>query len=499
MTEMLNSARLKSGRLRRIAILFVVIPAFVIAGAWIAGSIVSAPGGGDVLVQLNPAVGKAPPPSHPGFEEVVDRVKPAVFGIRAKVIDQPPADDEGFLPGLGEQPNPPKDQEVPRPTLSQGSGFFISPDGYAITTNHVIDRGTEIEIETDDGANYPATLVGSDPQTDIALLKVDGGSGFRFVEIADKAPRIGEWVIAVGNPFGLGGTVTAGIVSARARDISPGGYNDFIQIDAPVNQGNSGGPTFDVTGKVIGVNSAIVTPTGGSVGIGFAIPAETVKSVAAQLRDKGTVIRAWIGVRIQSITPEIAEGLDLKAAQGALVTDPVPSGPAARAGILSGDVITSLDGEPLKDDRELVKKVSEMVPGTQVQLGIIRQGEDELVGLTLAQLPSPRNEAQVSDEGLNKAPDGSTDPSSLGLTLVPGKSLGPKTEGVVVTEVDPDGIAAERGLQAGDVILEMAGDSVSQPSEVKKALREAHGKSKRNVIARVRSGDSTRFVAIPAG
>jgi len=323
---------------------------------------------------------------------------------------------------------------------------------------------------------------------------VDGASGFRFVDIADEAPRIGERVIAVGNPFGLGGTVTAGIVSARARDISPGSYSDFIQIDAPVNQGNSGGPTFDVTGKVIGVNSAIVSPTGGSVGIGFAIPAETVKAVVAELKDKGTVI----GVRIQSVTPEIAEGLNLEEAQGALVAEPQPRGPAARAGILSGDVIASLNGEPLKDDRQLAKTVSDMAPGTQVELGIIRQGETKIVVLTLGQLPSPASEPRTSDEKL-KTPEDSTDPSSLGLTLVPGQSLRPKTEGVIVTEVDPAGIAAERGFQPGDVILDVAGNSVNLPSEVGKAPRDAHSKSRHNVVARVRSGDSTRFVAILVG
>jgi serine protease Do len=426
-----------------------------------------------------------------------------VFGIRAKVIGG--EDEQGFLPPLGEQPGPgqgreamPKEQQAPRPATSQGSGFFISPDGYAITARHVIEHGTSIEIETDDGTTYPAKLVGSDPQSDIALLKVEGGGDFRFVEIADEAPRIGEWVIAVGNPFGLGGTVTAGIVSARAREIGPDNYTDFIQIDAPVNQGNSGGPTFDVAGRVIGVNSAIVTPSGGSVGIGFAIPAETVKAVAAQLKDKGTVVRGWIGVRIQPVTPEIAEGLDLKAAQGALVTDPLPHTPAARAGILSGDVIVSLNGESLKDDREFARKVGEMAPGTDVELGILRQGESKTVGLTLAQLPNPRSESQPTDEEQN-APEGSTDPSSLGLTLVPGKSLGAGSEGVVVAKVDPDGIAAERGFHAGDVILDVAGSAVRQPADVKKALSDAHRNSRRNAVARVRSGDATYFVAIPVG
>lgn len=432
------------------------------------------------------------------FEDIVDRVKPAVFGLRAKIVEEEGADDQKFLPQLGEPPNQPQGPELSRPSTSQGSGFFISSDGYAITTSHVIEHGTSIAIETDDGKNYPVKLIGSDPQSDIALIKVDGPSAFKFVDIADEAPRIGEWVIAVGNPFGLGGTVTAGIVSARARDIGADSYNDFIQIDAPVNQGNSGGPTFDVTGKVIGVNSAIVSPTGGSVGIGFAIPAETVKAVVAELREKGMVTRGWIGVRIQSVTPEIAEGLDLKEAQGALVAEPQPLGPAARVGILSGDVITSLNGAPLKDDRQLAKTVSNMAPGTQVELGIIRQGESKIVALTLAQLPSPRSEPLANDNGL-QAPESSTDPSSLGLTLVPGKNLSPGAEGVIVTKVDPDGIAAERGFQPGDVILDVAGNSVSQPSEVKKALSDAHSKSRRNVVARVRSGDATRFVAIPVG
>ena len=493
--------------LRWAAAALVFVAALAVTGAWFSGPPGSA-GGGDLRVWLNATVGRPQQSPLRGFEDVVDRVKPAVFGISAKVIEEEPTDDQGFLPQFGEQPDPPQEsgeppdppqgEEPPRPTTSQGSGFFISSDGYAITTSHVIEHGTSMEIETDDGKSYPAKLVGSDPQSDIALIKVDGGNRFRFVEISDKAPRIGEWVIAVGNPFGLGGTVTAGIVSARARDISPGSYDDFIQIDAPVNQGNSGGPTFDLTGKVIGVNSAIVSPTGGSVGIGFAIPAETVKAVAAELREKGTMVRAWIGVRLQPITPEIAEGLDLNDTQGALVADPVPGAPAAKAGILSGDVIASLNGEALKDDRELARKVSEMAPGTQVKLGMIRQGKKETVRLTLAQLPSPRSEPPAIAEG-PKTPESNADPASLGLTLVPGKGLAPDADGVIVAKVDPDGIAAERGFQAGDVILDVAGNSVKLPSDVKKALSDAQGKSRRNVIARVRTGDFTRFVAIPVG
>jgi serine protease Do len=465
MTEMIKTPPTKPGTSRRVATAVIVVSALAVLGAWLAAPSISTRGGADVLIPVSAPGADTHLSAPEGFEAVVDRVKPAVFGIRAKIVEN----DQGFLPRLGEQPG---DQAPAGPITSQGSGFFISPDGYAVTANHVIANGTSIEIETDDGKNYPAKLVGSDPQTDIALLKVDGGNAFGFVEIADQAPRIGEWVIAVGNPFGLGGTVTAGIVSARARDIDPSGYNDYLQIDAPVNQGNSGGPTFDVSGKVIGVNSAIVSPSGGSVGIGFAIPAETVKEVATELKDKGMVVRAWLGVRLQSITPEIAEGLDLEETQGALVTESMPSTPAAKVGIRSGDVITALNGERLKDDRDLVKKIGKLAPGTRVELGILRQGKTETFALTLAQLPAPRSEVLASDEKA-KSHQGSADPSSLGVTLAPGKSLASDAGGVVVTKVDPDGVAAERGLQPGDVILEVGGDSVSQPAEVNKALSDA--------------------------
>src|SRR5207248_175039 len=218
----------------------------------------------------------------------------------------------------------------------QGSGIFISADGYAVTNNHVVDKASTVEVTADDGKTYNATVIGTDPRTDLALIKVEGRNDFPHVKLSEAPPRIGDWVLAVGNPFGLGGTVTAGIVSARGRDIGAGPYDDFIQIDAPVNKGNSGGPTFDVDGNVIGVNTAIFSPSGGSVGIAFAIPADTVRTVVAQLRDKGTVSRGWIGVQIQPVTAEIADSLGLKGTQGALVAEPQSDGPAAKAGILSG-------------------------------------------------------------------------------------------------------------------------------------------------------------------
>jgi serine protease Do len=277
----------------------------------------------------------------------------------------------------------------------QGSGFFISADGYAVSNNHVVDKAKAVEITTDDGKNYDAKVIGTDARTDLALIKVDGRNDFPYVKLADTAPRIGDWVVAVGNPFGLGGTVTAGIVSARGRDIGAGPYDDFIQIDAPVNQGNSGGPTFNMEGNVIGVNTAIFSPSGGSVGIAFDIPAETVKTVVAQLKDKGMVSRGWIGVQIQSVTSDIAEGFGLKGTEGAHVAEPQADSPAAKAGILAGDVITALNGRGVKDAHDLAKQIGSMTPGATVKLTVWRKGEEKSFSLTLGELPKSREAAPL--------------------------------------------------------------------------------------------------------
>jgi serine protease Do len=310
------------------------------------------------------------------------------------------------------------------------------------------------------------------------------------VKLADHTPRIGDWVLAVGNPFGLGGTVTAGIVSARGRDIGAGPYDDFIQIDAPVNKGNSGGPTFDVDGNVIGVNTAIFSPSGGSVGIAFDIPAETVKSVVAQLRDKGTVTRGWIGVQIQPVTPDIADSLGLKQAAGALVSEPQASSPAAKAGIASGDVIITLDGASVRDARELSRKVGTMAPGTSVKLGLIREGQEKTVTLTLGTLPNEKQAANQQKE--NEIPD--SDVPKLGLTLAPGNKA---DGGVVVTAVDPSGIAADHGFQVGDVILDVSGKSVANPGDVHRQIADARKEGKHTLLFRVKSNAGTRFVALP--
>jgi serine protease Do len=439
-----------------------------------------------------------------GFADLVAKVKPAVISVRIKAEGaqmmsfddedsmQPGASIEKFLRrfGFGDDMM----RTVPRErhfAMGQGSGFFISADGYAVTSGHVVGKAERVEIMTDDGKTYAAKVVGKDPKTDLALIKADGHSDFPFVAFADKASRIGDWVVAVGNPYGLGGTVTAGIVSARGRHIGAGPYDDFIQIDAPINKGNSGGPTFDSDGNVIGVNTAIFSPSGGSVGIGFAVPAETVKSVVDQLKTKGVVTRGWIGVQIQPVTQDIAESLGMKDAEGALVAEAQAGGPAAKAGMQAGDVVTSLDGKPIKDARELARKIGAMAPGSTITLGMLRKGETKTMSLTLGEMAQEGRARVAADEPKTEAP-------RLGLTLAPAGSVaGAGGEGLVVTAVDPTGPAAEHGFKTGDVILEVGGKAVATPDDVRKALADARSDAKRTVLIRVKSGDATKFVAVP--
>ncbi|HEV3022882.1 MAG TPA: Do family serine endopeptidase, partial [Pirellulales bacterium] len=440
-----------------------------------------------------------------GFADIVEKVKPAVISVRVKMerpadaglssdeLPFPPGSPfEHFFKRFGMPNNGRGGHEV---ITGQGSGFFITADGYAVTNNHVVQNAENVQVTTDDGKTYSAKVIGTDQRTDVALIKVEGND-FPYVKLADHTPRVGDWVLAVGNPFGLGGTVTAGIVSARGRDIGAGPYDDFIQIDAPVNKGNSGGPTFDVDGNVIGVNTAIFSPSGGSVGIAFAIPADTVKSVVAQLRDKGSVTRGWIGVQIQPVTPEIADSLGLKNAAGALVSEPQANSPAARAGIASGDVITSLDGASVRDARELARKIGTMAPGTAVKLSLIHDGQDKTVTLTLGTLPNDKQAA--NEQTQHQLPE--SDVPKLGLTLAPGsKAPGTDGKGVLVTAVDPNGVAADHGLRVGDVILDVGGKAVSNPSEVRDQVADARKDGKHTLLFRVKSNEGTRFVALPLG
>jgi serine protease Do len=384
-----------------------------------------------------------------------------------------------------------------RSMSAEGSGFFVSADGYAVTNNHVVNNATNVQVITDDGHTLPAKVIGTDPNTDLALIKVEkvNGHDFTYVKFAERDPRIGDWVIAVGNPFGLGGTVTAGVVSARGRDIGSGPYDDFIQIDAPINKGNSGGPAFDVDGNVIGVNTAIYSPSGGSVGIGFDIPADTAKVVVAQLKDHGHVTRGWIGVRIQPVTADIADSLGMKTAQGAIVDEPQDGSPAAKAGIVAGDVITAVDGKDVKDSRELVRRIGAMAPGATVSLAVLHEGAQKTVSLTLGQLPDQR-QARAGGGNTEQGKPGDNAPR-LGLTLAPGNDGG--GAGVAVTGVDPNGPAAEHGVKTGDVILDVGGKTVSNPGDVRQQLAALRKDGKNTVLMRMKSGNDTKFVAIPLG
>jgi serine protease Do len=445
------------------------------------------------------------------FADVVDRVKPAVVSVKVKLADADPVDDEDSE-GMPALPDFPKNspfyhffrrfgmpdgnndgEHGPRHHMSQaqGSGFFISADGYIVTNDHVVDHATEVTVTTADGKSMPAKVIGIDNKTDLALLKAQGDN-YPYVNFASQAPRVGDWVIAVGNPFGLGGTVTAGIVSARGRDIGSGPYDDFLQIDAPVNHGNSGGPTFNAEGDVVGVNTAIFSPSGGSVGIGFAIASDVVKNVVQQLKDNGSVTRGWIGVQIQNVTPDLADNLGLKSESGALVAEAQKDSPAAAAGVKSGDVITAVDGDAVADPHDLARRIAGLGPKKTAKLSIVRNGSPMTIDVTLGTMPVEKT-ASVETHNSDSNDGSSSVLAKLGLTLHSAHGQ----DGVVVGGIDPDGAAADKGLKEGDVILEVAGKSVSRPSEVAEAISAAKSDGKKSVLLRVKSGDGERFLTLP--
>jgi serine protease Do len=459
-------------------------------------------------------------PHVPSFADVVANVSPAVVSVRVKAKIQPTADDgSGFSFGPDGLDNLPPDHPMrrffrefrgfgdqdgrghrfdrrgnnarPRP-VAQGSGFFISEDGYVVTNNHVVDEGSAFTVVTNDGKELDAKLIGTDPRTDLAVLKVDGGDKFTYVDFADDATvRVGDWVVAVGNPFGLGGTVTAGIISARGRDIGAGPYDDFIQIDAAVNRGNSGGPAFDLSGRVVGINTAIFSPSGGNVGIAFAIPASTAKQVVQDLMKDGSVARGWLGVEIQPVNSDIAESLGLKSDKGALVSSAQDDGPAKTAGIVAGDVITQVDGKNVDSTRELARLVAGYTPGTSVDVTVWRDGKSETVKVNLGELPKPDKQASADDQTAPSSPTDSL--ADLGLTVT-GSDDG---KGLVVTDVDPDSDAADRGIQAGDVITAVNSEEVGSVKDITDAMAQAAKAGRKSVLVQISRNDSNRFVALP--
>ncbi|MGQ9366580.1 DegQ family serine endoprotease [Azospirillum sp. ST 5-10] len=407
----------------------------------------------------------------------------------------------GLPPGMEEFFGQPRNQPPPGPAHALGSGFVIDAQGFVVTNNHVVENAEEITVILQDKTELPAELVGRDARTDLAVLKVKPAQPLPAVQWGNSdGALVGDWVVAIGNPFGLGGSVTAGIISARARDIHSGPYDDFIQTDASINRGNSGGPLFNIDGNVIGVNTAIFSPTGGNVGIGFAIPSNIARDVVAQLRESGAVKRGWLGVQIQPVTPEVADAVGLDKAQGALVAMVTPGSPAAKAGVQVGDVIVGFAGQPIADPRDLSRTVAQTEVGATSQLTVFREGQRSTLSAEIALLKDEPEVAAAEPE--EDAPAGG--PLGLALTsLTPDArarfEVAEDTEGVLVANVAQDSVAARQGLRAGDVITRVGRQPVSEPQQVAQAVDDARKQNRKSVLFLRQRGDVRTYVAVPLG
>ena len=463
-------------------------------------------------VAVMPSLAQARP-APDSFADLANQLLPMVVNISTMQTVKPDAEPQQ-IPDL--PPDSPlqqlfkdymdKNRNLSHHVTSLGSGFIIDPSGIIVTNNHVIEDADEISVKLNDGTTLPAKLIGHDDKTDLALLKVSPKKPLPAAHFGDSDhARVGDWVIAIGNPFGLGSTVTAGIVSARNRDIAAGPYDDFIQTDAPINRGNSGGPLFDMDGAVVGVNSAIFSPSGGSVGIGFAIPSNMVRDVIGQLEKYGATRRGWLGVRVQNLTDDIAEGMGITGASGALVANVSAGGPAARAGIQSGDVIVAFDGKPVPDSRALPREVADAAVGKTVNVDILRGGKRQTVHAVVAKLedddaddkaapaaPPPKPNAKMSKLGLSL---GALDDAARTKFHLP-----KETSGVVVTDIDPDGPAADKNFRPGDVIVQVQNQSVRSPDDVTKLVDDNARAGKKVALLLVSRGGDLTYVAVrPAG
>ena len=474
--------------------------AIAITGSIGAAAVTGAP----AIVSAEAAtIAPVPQQAAPGFADMVERVMPAVVNISTtrKAEAGGPIDFPQMRPG-----SPFEDmlrrffeQQQRGPgaeTHALGSGFVVDPAGYVVTNNHVIDGASEIVVVLKDGEQLPAKLVGRDEKTDLALLKVETDKPLPAVQFGDSdSARVGDWVVAVGNPFGLGGTVTAGILSARGRNLNSGPFDDFLQIDAPINPGNSGGPTFNAAGEVIGVNTAISSPNGGSVGIGFAVPAELAKMVVGELRENGRVDRAWLGVSIQQVTPDLAKALDLDKPKGALVAGVGDDSPAAKAGLKDGDVIVAFDGQAVDASHDLPRIVAAAPTGKPVPLSVWRDGRAVELKATLAKTPDSQQAAAeqpgAHGEGLGLSLAAITPPLRRQL------GIPDEVKGVLVSDVAPGSPAAETGIRQGDVIERVGRKQVASPHEAAEAIRAAKAEKRDQVLVLVNRGGEERFVALP--
>jgi len=459
-----------------------------------------------LIFNVVPADARTPPES---FADLAEKLLRAVVNISTtQVIEGRPGVEmprvppgspfEEFFKEFFERNRP---QQQQRRATSLGSGFFIDTAGYVVTNNHVIQDADEIAVVLNDDTRLEAEVVGRDPKTDLAVLKVNPPAGLTAVEWGDSDDsRVGDWVIAIGNPFGLGGTVTTGIISARGRDINAGPYDDFLQTDASINRGNSGGPMFNLDGGVIGVNTAIFSPSGGSIGIGFAVPSNSAKAVVRQLIEHGTVRRGWLGVHIQAVTDDIAETLGLEDAEGALVASVIEDGPAEKAGIKNGDVILEFDGKKVEKMRRLPRIVGDTEVGKSVDVTVWREGRATELEVEIGALEE--GEKQLAARGSDRR-DTSDSVEVLGLTLagIDDKlrerfNLDGETKGVVVTDIDATGAAAEKGVRPGDVVVKVSQDEISSPGEVAAKIDEAREAGRRSVLFLLEGQGGLRFVAL---
>ena len=445
-----------------------------------------------------PGAGAAMTTMHGGFADLVGEVRPAVVNVEVTRAIRPAGESRmkwrkqwrrhGMeVPEIFRHFWSMPEFAVPGTPRAEGvgSGFIVDPSGLIVTSHHVVKGADAVTVTLQDGRKLEAEVVGVDPKTDLALIEVGAGESLPVVEFGDSdRTRVGDWVVAVGNPFGLGGTVTAGIVSGRGRDIGSGPYDDFLQIDAPINRGNSGGPLFDRSGRVVGVNTAIFSPTGGNVGIGFAIPANVAKSVVESLRTDGKVDRGWLGVQVQHVDETLAEALGLEEAQGALVASVMADGPAAGAGLRAGDVITSFAGEKLDSMKDLPRIVAEVESGTEVEIEVWRDGGSKTLTATIGRQGHGMLAASSTADG---------DDARLGVMLAPRAE--PGKAGVAIAEVAPGSLAARNGLRPGDVIVRAGSATVNGPDDVAGAVRSAASEDK-PVLLLVERGDHRRYVAI---
>ncbi|HWU25828.1 MAG TPA: DegQ family serine endoprotease [Rhizomicrobium sp.] len=441
------------------------------------------------------------------FADLVERVSPAVVTVTVEEqLTQTSNIDPSELPepfrdffnqfGQGHQ------FQQPRKAVSMGSGFIIDKSGDIVTNNHVVENGKKITVKLPDGREFDAKLVGADKATDIAVLKIKNDKPLPSVEFGDdRQVRVGDWVIAVGNPFGLSNTVTAGIISSIGRDIGNGPYTDFLQIDASINRGNSGGPTFDLEGKVIGMNTMIFSPSGGSVGIGFAIPSSTVREIVDQLKVHGHVSRGWLGVTIQSVTPDIAASVGSKTTKGAIVSAVVPGGPAAKAGFRQGDIVLALNGKSIEDNRDLTRRVALLAAGSTATFSVVHEGTQRNINVTIG---SRKEDEQVASNGPPAAASSAEETGEamgLGLAAVTPEvrreyNLVGNISGVLVTRVDPNSDAADKGIEPGDVVVMIANQSVRTPKEVKLRVAAAQAQGHKSVLVLVSGTGGQRFVAL---